>query len=254
MKAQTACVSIGIVLALHMSTARVYPLEPDPPTVTATSTGRASGSENEQFLLTQFLTDDRNDAERDIKTRRRGSDTDGLRTTPLFIIGLSGALSNQEGFAMVSAMATLGIQYDKLYITTDPVFIYSRTKSMKMKIPVLRKKSSGEVLEFGLPVKCTYAFLDLSSYRFSPYVQAGIGYDFRKFNSSGSSLISRAQYSYYVDSLTLHYGIGFIIKTTEQTRFQVGLNGTSYFNANKGEFSYDTTGASLLFGMIVIFD
>jgi hypothetical protein len=207
-----------------------------------------------ESLLAQFLTDDKDNAE----TRNRVSDKmtgqDSLKTQAVFIMGLSGAISNQEGFAMVSAMSVLGIQYGKFYFTADPVFTYSKTKSLKHIKNVFGSKSTGEVLDFGLPAKCTFAFLDLATYPYTPYIQAGSGYNIRKYSYSGSSFMSRINNTSFADSLTLHCGFGLIIAVTRQTRIQIGFSGISYFNTKQGVFAYDTTGASLMFGLIAVYE
>jgi len=206
------------------------------------------------ILLAQFLTDDKDNAETMNRVANKTTGQDSLKPQAVFITGLSGAISNQEGFAMVSAMSVLGLQYGKFYFTADPLFTYSKTMSLKHKKNVFGTKSTGEVLDFGLPAKCTFAFLDLASYPYTPYIQAGIGYNIRKYSYRGSSFISRINNTSFVDSLTLHCGFGLIIAITRQTRLQIGLSGISYFNTKPGVFAYDTTGASLLLGLIAVFE
>lgn len=70
---------------------------------------------------------------------------------------------------------------------------------------------------------------------------------------SGSNLLNRAGREVYVHSFTLDYGFGFLVKTTRDTRLNVGLQGTSYFNEKKGGFTYDTTGASITFSLMSLF-
>jgi hypothetical protein len=205
-------------------------------------------------LIAQFLTDDRENAAVKQKESSQQAGTEVPETRPQFMMGISGALSNMEGFANVSVASILGIQYGKFSFTADPAFIFSRAKSLKNKKDMIGAKSSGELLELGLPLRCTFSFLDPSSYGFSPYLQAGFGYDLRKYIFSGSSFFTRINNSYFIDSLTLNFGFGFIIKMTEQTRLRIGLSGVSYFNSKQGAFGYETTGASMLLGLTAIFD
>ncbi len=206
---------------------------------------------HESRLFAQFLTDDKESATS--KQNDLGPRIETPQILPKFILGLSAALSNMEGFANVSVSSILGIQYGKFSFTVDPAFIFSRANSINKK-NALAAKSTGEILEFGFPVKCTYAFLDLSSYQFSPYLQAGFGYDLRKYHFSGSSFFIGTSNTYFIDSLTLNFGFGFLIKMTEQTRLRIGLGGISYFSSKQGQFGYETTGASLLLGLATIFD
>jgi hypothetical protein len=113
---------------------------------------------------------------------------------------------------------------------------------------------NGQIYEFDLPFKFTYSILDIARYPYTPYVTAGTGYSLRKFSLSGSSLLNRVSKQYTVHSMMLNFGFGFFVKMTENTRFNVGFNGVPYFNTRSGDFNYDTTGVSLLFGMMVIFD
>jgi hypothetical protein len=210
-------------------------------------------SEDGGTLLAQYLTEDKEYPGREEKipeTARPHAAGKKIR----FITGISGALSNREGFASVSAAGMFGVQIDRFSVYVNPSYLYTRTRSLKSKNLLLRTKSSAEVMEFGLPVKCAYSFFNTDEYPYTPYVEAGIGYNFRKYSATGSSTISRVSVGNLIHSLTLNYGFGFIVKTTERTRFQAGLGGVSYFNTIPGKFSYDTTGAYMQFGIIVIFN
>ncbi|OHD68329.1 MAG: hypothetical protein A2W19_17185 [Spirochaetes bacterium RBG_16_49_21] len=253
MRSTASCILSAIIMALPAVpvTASAIEHSRSPQAITGTAALPRAGGED--TLLAQYLTDDKEYPGAEKKTAQPGG-PDMAQKKFRLVTGLSGALSSQEGFAFVAAMTMFGIQLNRFSVTMDPLFAYSRTKLLKSGNLLLGRKSSAEVMEFGLPVKCAFSFLDLDSYQYSPYVQAGFGYDFRKYSVNGSSVISRISSSYYVDSLTLNYGFGFFVKTTEHTRFQIGLNAISYFNANPGVFSYDTTGASILFGLIVIFE
>jgi hypothetical protein len=168
-------------------------------------------------------------------------------------MGIAGTVGNMESMARVSAMMTLGIQYDRFNFTLDPEFNYVWSKSMRSRTILHPIKTSGSALEFGLPFKCSYSFLDLAQYRYTPYITAGFGYNFRQFSYTGSFLIASLHDAYGINSLTLNYGLGFLVKISEQTRFQVAVNGISYFNESKGAFNYDTTGASLAVGVLLVF-
>jgi hypothetical protein len=203
-------------------------------------------TKGENILLSQYIKEGKNTAGTDDKTQKKEQ--------PVFIAGFAGGLSNRESFASVSVLSMFGIQYKWLSVTIDPEFTYMRGASLKSKNHLPGAKSSGEVLEFGLPAKCTFSILDLASYPYTPYVMAGLGYNYRKYAVKSSLIIYRIASAYHVSSFTLNYGFGFIVKTTEQTRFQIGLSGISYFNTTPGTFNYDTTGASLMFGIILMFD
>jgi hypothetical protein len=204
-------------------------------------------------LFAQYLTEDREYPEKKEKAREALGPY-AVRKKTRFIAGIFGSLSSREKFAVVSAAGMFGIGVDRFSVYMNPEFLYTRTRSLKSKNLLLRTTSSAEVMEFGLPVKCAYSFFDTAEYPYTPYVEAGVGYNFRKYSASGSSTISRVGVGNLIHSLTLNYGFGFIVRTTERTRFKAGLGGISYFNTIPGKFSYDTTGASAMFGFIVIFD
>ncbi|OHD66158.1 MAG: hypothetical protein A2176_07905 [Spirochaetes bacterium RBG_13_51_14] len=218
---------------------------------------------NADILLAQYITDDKEDAP-DEKNAAKGKSVLDYRkremeqARPRFIMGLGGGMDAREGAASIFAAAPLGIQYGRYAVTAEPAFLYMSAKSIKteggIRETIIRTKTSGQIYEFGLPFKFSYSILDLSLYPYTPYAAAGIGYSFRKFSFNGSSLISMAKRNYYLHSMTLDFGFGFLVKTTETTRVNVGLTVISYFNEKSGRFDYDTTGASILFGMMVIFN
>ena len=86
-----------------------------------------------------------------------------------------------------------------------------------------------------------------------PYLTAGIGYGYRKFFLRASSPIERIAREYSINSFTMHYGFGFLVRTSEDTRFNAGLTGVSHFSSRTGEFNYDTTGVSIGLGLLLIF-
>ncbi|MBN2160726.1 MAG: hypothetical protein JW807_15155 [Spirochaetes bacterium] len=201
----------------------------------------------------QFITDE--NEERGRKTIGELRDEGLMKPKVRPIIGIDGGASVRDGAASVSTMLQIGMQYDRYIVTADPVFIYLNAQSLQGKKNMtryfLRTKTSGQVYEFALPVKFNYVILNMEKYQYAPYVSAGAGYSFRSFALDGSSFISHTSRAFDLHSLTLNFGFGFLVKTTAETKFNVGINGVSYFNTRSGIFDYDTTGASLHFGMMV---
>lgn len=221
----------------------------------------AAADDDAPILLSQYLDD--KDAGREDRTKKgtvqdlRSREIE--RPRPRFIMGVGGGADAREGFGSVTFTAPLGILYDRFTVTADPGFVYTNAKSMRPKKGITlenltRTKMNGQIYEFDLPFKFTYSILDIARYPYTPYVTAGTGYSLRKFSLSGSSLLNRVSKQYTVHSMMLNFGFGFFVKMTENTRFNVGFNGVPYFNTRSGDFNYDTTGVSLLFGMMVIFD
>jgi hypothetical protein len=221
----------------------------------------AAAGEDTGLILSQYL-DDKEDGREN--RSRKGTVLDLRnkelsRPQPRFILGIGGGANAREGFGSVILTAPLGILYERFTVTADPGFVYTNAKSMRGKKGVsldnmIRTKINGQIYQFDLPFKFSYSILDLAMYPYTPYVTAGIGYSLWKFSLSGSSPLSHVSHEYYINSMMLSYGFGFFVKTTEDTRFNIGFNGVSYFNKRLGEFNYDTTGVSLLFGMMVIFN
>jgi hypothetical protein len=221
----------------------------------------AAAGEDTNLILSQYLDD--KEAGREDRSRKGTvldlRNKEMARPQPRFIMGVGGGANAREGFGSVILTAPLGIMYERFTVTADPGFVYTNAKSMRGKKGwslenLIRTKMNGQIYQFDLPFKFSYSILDLAMYPYTPYVTAGIGYSLWKFSLSGSSPLSHVSREYYINSMTLNYGFGFLVKTTEDTRFNVGFNGVSYFNKRLGEFNYDTTGVSLLFGMMVIFN
>jgi hypothetical protein len=186
-------------------------------------------------------------------------DKETAKPRPTFIMGVGGGADAREGFGSVMITAPLGILYDRFTVTADPGFVYSNAKSIRVKKgytldSLTRTKMNGQIYEFDLPFRFTYSILDIARYPYTPYVTAGTGYSLRKFYLSGSSLLNRVSRQYSIHSMILNFGFGFFVKVMDHVRFNVGFNGVLYFNKRSGVFDYDTTGASLLFGMVHIFD
>ena len=221
----------------------------------------SAANDDTAILLSQYLED--KDTRREDRTRKET--VQDLRSremekpVPRFIMGAGGGADAREGFGSVMITAPLGILYDRFTVTADPGFVYTNAKSMRAKKGITleyltRTKMSGQVYQFDLPFKFTYSILDIARYPYTPYVTAGTGYSLRKFSLSGSSLLSHVSRHYAIHSMTLNFGFGFFVKVMEHVRFNVGFNGVSHFNRRSGDFNYDTTGVSLLFGMMLIFD
>lgn len=201
----------------------------------------------------QFITDENEDKGR--KTIRDMQEQGVVKPKPRPILGVGGGASVRDGFASLSTMLKLGVMYDRYIVTADPVFVYVHSQSLQGEKNIaryfLRTKMSGQVYEFALPVKFTYIILDMEKYPYAPYVSAGAGYSFRSFSLKGLSLINRTSRMFRLHSMTLDFGFGFMVRTTAETKFNVGISGVSYFNTRSGSFDYDTTGASLHFGMMI---
>jgi hypothetical protein len=211
-------------------------------------------------LLAQYLTDDE-DNDRDTARKKTIGDIKkdvSAKVRPQFIMGISGGLDAREGFASISATVPMGMQYGTYGLTFFPAYTYMSGKSIKTKKSpidnILRTKTDGQVYEFTLPAMFSYYILDLPAHLYTPYVTGGAGYSYRKFSLNGSSLVSMTGRAYTLHSMTLNYGFGFLVRTSDDTRFNAGLTCQSYFNMRNGPFDYDTTGASIQFGLMIIFD
>ena len=216
----------------------------------------SSGKGSDDAIIAQYIPDD---------TEGRKKQTIGdlmkkeaPKAGPKFIMGIGGGLDAREGYACIAASLPMGMQYGKYSLTFNPAYTYMSGKSITSKAgpfdQILRTKTNGQINEFTLPVLFTYSILDLPANMYTPYVTGGAGYSYRKFSFSGSSLISRASRVAYLHSLTLNYGFGFLVRTSDDTRFNIGLTCQSYFNKRNGPFDYDTTGVGLQFGFMIIID
>ncbi|MBN2080144.1 MAG: hypothetical protein JW838_14340 [Spirochaetes bacterium] len=207
-------------------------------------------------LLAQYLDDSGEQTGRE-KTRTLADLRNEERARPRCIIGIGGAVSARESFASLAAFVPVGMQYGKYGVTAEPAYLFMNTRSFRTDTggflnQITRTRTKGQVHSFSLPVKFSYSFLDLEGFPYTPYLAAGAGYAFRKFAMSGSNLLNRAGREIFIHSFTLDYGFGFLVKTTKDTRLNVGLQGTSFFNKKKGEFGYDTTGASITFSLMTL--
>jgi hypothetical protein len=179
------------------------------------------------------------------------------RPVPRFVMGISGGLEAREGFGSVSLIAPLGVQYGQFMMTFDIGLVYSNAKTLpKSNIStmdkILRTKMNGYIIEFDLPFKFSYSFLDLKTNIYTPYLSAGIGYAYRTYYMRSSATGVRISQEYSINSFTLNYGFGFLVRTSEDTRFNVGITGVSHFSSRTGTFDYDTTGVSILVGLLLI--
>ncbi len=180
------------------------------------------------------------------------------RTVPRFIMGLGGGLDAREGFGSASLAVPLGVQYGQFNMIFDLGFVYSNAKSLRksktgLMDSILRTKLSGHVIDFNLPFKFSYSILNLETNLYTPYLTAGIGYGYRKFFLRASSALERIAREYSINSFMIHYGFGFLVRTSDDTRFNVGINGISYFNSRTGVFNYDTTGVTIAVGLLLVF-
>lgn len=199
--------------------------------------------------MAQFIPDEKKDG----KTPGKPNSPE---KKPMFIMGVGGGVSNLEGMASVSLLTCLGFQQSNYHFSGEPTLHYMRAFSLKPGkglASMLRTKSSGSVLEFSIPLKFSYSFLDLENHPYSPFISAGAGYSHRRFAYHGSGALARLSSDFYVDALTLNFGFGFMAKINEQSRLQIGINCISYFDTRAGTFTYDTTGASLFLGVILLF-
>jgi hypothetical protein len=207
-------------------------------------------------LIAQYIPDDSQGEKKqtigDMMKKESG------KVRPKCILGISGSLDAREGFASIAASMPVGMQYGKYGLTFVPAYTYMSGKSIKTKTSpidrILRTKTSGQIYEFTLPAMFTYSILDLPAHLYTPYVTGGIGYSYRKFSFGGSSLVSTTSRVAYLHSLTLDYGFGFLVRTSEDSRFNIGLTCQTYFNKRNGSFDYDTTGAGIEFGFMILFD
>ena len=248
MKTKAFFIAVAVCAALSIA-APAYPLLP------------STANDDTAILLSQYIED--KDTRREDRTKKET--VQDLRSremekpVPRFIMGVGGGADAREGFGSIMITAPLGILYDRFTVTADPGFVYSSGKSIRVKKGVslenlTRTKMNGQIYQFDLPFRFTYSILDIARYPYTPYVTAGTGYSLRKFSLSGSSFLSRTSRQYSLHSMTLNFGFGFFVKVMEHVRFNVGFNGVVYFNKRSGVFDYDTTGVSLLFGMMHIFD
>jgi hypothetical protein len=230
-------------------------------TATAHATDLISPGEPVRGLTAQYLTDDEGGRADDAGKKKTIGDLkkDGsAKVSPKFVMGINGGLDAREGFASISASVPLGMQYGKYGLTFLPAYTYMSAQSIKVKSSpvsnIIRTKTSGQVYEFTLPAMFSYYILDVPAHLYTPYVTGGAGYSYRRFTLHGSSLASMAGRAYSLHSMTLNYGFGFLVRTSEETRFNIGLVCQSYFNQRNGPFDYDTTGASIQFGLMLVFD
>ena len=209
-------------------------------------------------LTAQYLTDDEGTDTGKKKTIGDLKKQAGPKVRPLFVMGINGGLDAREGFASITASVPLGMQYAKFGLTFLPAYTFMSAKSLKVKgspaSNIVRTKTSGMVYEFTLPAMFSYYILDVPEHLYTPYVTGGVGYSFRRFSLHGSSFASMAGRQYSLHSMTLNYGFGFLVRTSEETRFNIGLVCQSYFNQRNGPFDYDTTGASIQFGLMLVFN
>ena len=212
--------------------------------------------ETAKGLVAQYIPDDSEGGKK--QTIGDMMKKESAKPRPKFILGISGGLDAREGFASIAVSAPMGMQYGKYGVTFFPAYTYMSGKSIKTKTSpldrILRTKTSGQVYEFTLPAMFTYSILDLPAHLYTPYVTGGVGYSYRKFSLNGSSLLSVTGRVSYLHSMTLNYGFGFIVRTSEDTRFNIGLTCQSYFNQRNGPFDYDTTGAGIQLGFMIIID
>lgn len=203
-------------------------------------------------IIAQYLRDGESGAQRRGTIRDlQKSEMDRLR--PRAILGAGGGIEVREGFASVILSAPLGVQYDRYLVTMSPAFVFTNAQSLRAKKGwsldnLVRTKISGRIYEFDLPFRFSYSFLDINAFPYSPYLSAGLGYSLRKFQLSGSSVLSRTNRDFTLNSLTFNIGFGFLVKITETTRMDVGLHIVTYFNTRSGIFNYDTAGASMNLG------
>lgn len=223
-----------------------------------TSLQAAGTTDGTGVLIAQYLEDKENG--RDTKSQKEtilDYQKKEMLPTPHFIMGIGGGLDAREGFGSASIALPLGVQYGHFTMIFDTAFVYSNAKSLRQNKPdlfdtIMRTKMSGQIIELHLPFKFSYSILDLEKYVYTPYLSAGIGYSYRKFYLRGTSALNRITREYGINSLTLNYGFGFLVRTSQDTRFNVGITGISYLNNRSGAFNYDTTGASLLMGILLI--
>lgn len=222
----------------------------------AVTPGLSPGQDPAGSLVAQYIPDESETGKK--QTIGDLMKKEGARVRPKFILGISGGFDAREGFASIAASVPMGMQYGKYGLNFFPAYTYMSGKSIKTKTSpinrILRTKTSGQVYEFNLPAMFTYSILDLPAHLYTPYVTGGAGYSYRKFSLSGSSLLSMTSRTSYLHSMTLDYGFGFLVRTSEDTRFNIGLICQSYFNKRNGPFDYDTTGAGIQFGFMIIID
>ncbi len=217
----------------------------------------AGATDDQGFFMAQYIEDKDNGGNRK-KTVRDYAKKEPEKPEPRFIMGIGGGVNAREGFGSASLGVPLGVQYGRFIMVFDTTLHYSNAKSLRktkssLLDSILRTKLSGHVVEFDLPFKFSYLLLDLEKNPYTPYFTAGIGYAYRKFYLRGSTSLERITREYGINSFTMHFGFGFLVRTSDDTRFNVGITGVSHFNNRSGEFNYDTTGVSIGLGMLLIF-
>ncbi len=216
----------------------------------------AAGISDDQGIeMAQYIQDKESDSKKG--TVQDYQNKELARPVPRFIMGISGGLEAREGFGSACLVAPLGVQYGRFMMTFDIGFVYSNAKSLPKNNPspldsILRTKMNGYIIEFDLPFKFSYSFLDLKTSLYTPYLSAGFGYAYRTFYMHGSSALVRISQEYSINSFTLNYGFGFLVRTSEDTRFNVGISGVTHFSSRTGTFGYDTTGVSLMVGLLLV--
>ncbi len=218
----------------------------------------AAGAAGDQGILTAQYIEDKDDPRNKKRTVRDYAKKELAQPEPRFIMGLGGGVNAREGFGSASLWVPLGVQYGQFIMVFDTTLLYSNAKSLRktkssLLDSILRTRLSGHVVEFDLPFKFSYLLLDLEKYPYTPYFTAGIGYAYRKFYLRGSTSLERITREYGINSFTMHFGFGFLVRTSDDTRFNVGITGVSHFDNRSGEFNYDTTGVSIGLGMLLIF-
>ncbi len=212
----------------------------------------AAGLTDDQGILTAQYIYEKDDKKKTVR------DLVNKEPEPRFIMGIAGGVNAREGFGSASFGIPLGVQYGQFIMVFDTTLHYSNAKSLRktkssLLDSILRTRLNGHVVEFDLPFKFSYLLLDLEKYPYTPYLTAGIGYGYRKFYLRGSTSLERIAREYGINSFTTHFGFGFLVRTSEDTRFNVGITGVSHFDNRSGEFNYDTTGVSIGLGLLLIF-
>jgi hypothetical protein len=173
-----------------------------------------------------------------------------------FTLGLQSGMNVQEGYARILAIMPMGVGYKKFTFTANPMFLYLKSESSRAQSTIGKMtgtRGGGLIYETGISFEFNYHFFNLNKYKYTPFIYAGPGYNYRNYSFRLRSALGGLSRNNDVHSLTLHFGFGLSVMAGKYVRLRFGLGGISYFNDSKVEFDYDTTGISFNFGASVVF-
>ncbi len=194
-------------------------------------------------------TDMRVDEKSAVKPQEK-DDKDKVR----FTFGVISGMSTRDDFNNIQADIPFGFIVQRVGIIFNPSLVFLKSDSFnfdrgKALNEFFRPKGSGFIYDLGISMKAQYYFKDPATAAYAPYLGAGPGYDYRGYEYKVRTFAIRQSKSYFLHSLTLNYGGGFMFKAREFIRITIDLGAISYFNKkDASRFTYDTTGATLGMG------